>query len=213
MSCSFAARPRVTASPSLSTGCSQKAALGRMGKRIVLVDRRTKAQRTLAIAGPSRICGFSPDGSRLLLVSSRDEAGRAKGDAYVVDLKSGARRRVVRDVIEAVWVQVPDTQEHGPTSSQIGVNGERTQMGHGERGGDAHRRSVQCWFTAFPPFSLTEKGGSDTRGLRAQRLDVAALIRSGSRALQRQRVIYHTTNEDTDLIRSRPAIRTGIGSG
>jgi hypothetical protein len=91
-------------------GVDPTSALGPMGKRVVLVDRRTRAQRRLAIAGPSKICGFSPDGRRLLLVTLRDGAGKAKGDAYVVDLRSGARRRVARDVIEAAWIQVPRSQ-------------------------------------------------------------------------------------------------------
>jgi hypothetical protein len=88
-------------------GVDPTAALGAMGKRILLVDRRTKRQRRLVIAGPSTICGFSPDGRQLLVVTLRDEAGKAKGDAYVIDLRSGVRRMVARDVFEAAWIQVP----------------------------------------------------------------------------------------------------------
>jgi hypothetical protein len=86
---------------------SPTAALGIMGKRIVLVDRQTRAQHPLNIPAPAKICGFSKDGSQLLLIALRVEAGKEKGDAHFLNLKNGGRRLIAKAVTEAVWVEVP----------------------------------------------------------------------------------------------------------
>jgi hypothetical protein len=76
-----------------------------MSRRVVLVDPRTKKGQALSLPGPSHICGFSRDGSRLLILT-RDATGRT-ANAYVVSLDDGKSRLLARGVSEAVWIEAP----------------------------------------------------------------------------------------------------------
>jgi hypothetical protein len=77
------------------------------GESLVLVDRRTKARRTLSTQGAPGVCGFSNDGTQLLVIERpiEGEGVREEGDAYVLDLKRGSRRLIARRVLEAAWLE------------------------------------------------------------------------------------------------------------
>jgi hypothetical protein len=84
-----------------------------MAARVELVDRRTKARHALKLPGPAHLCGFSPDGTRLLLLvlsrtepPTKDDMYRGmKSDAYVFDLRTGACHRVARNAFDAAWME------------------------------------------------------------------------------------------------------------
>jgi hypothetical protein len=91
------------------------ASVPRMATRIELIDRRTKARHALELPGPAHLCGFSRDGSRLLLLvlsrtepPTKDDMYRGmQSDAYVFDLRTGACRRVARNAFDAAWMEEP----------------------------------------------------------------------------------------------------------
>ena len=75
-----------------------------MSARIVLVDRLKKTRRRLIVPGPSQICDFSPDGSKLLVLSMNH---RRIADAYTIDVTTSIRHLVASDVQEAIWMCRP----------------------------------------------------------------------------------------------------------
>ena len=93
-------------------GLDTPASVPHMAARIELIDPRTTSRRPLRLPGPAHLCGFSHDGSRLLLLvlsrtepATKDDLYRGmKSDAYVVDLRGGACRRVAREAFDAAWM-------------------------------------------------------------------------------------------------------------
>jgi hypothetical protein len=79
-------------------------ALPPMARRLEIVDGRTKARRELRIPAPSHVAGFSPDGRTLLLLMLRRTPWRDAADAVTLDVASGRRRLIARDVTEAAWL-------------------------------------------------------------------------------------------------------------
>jgi hypothetical protein len=79
-------------------------ALPAMSPRVEILDGPTKARRLLPLPGPAHAAAFSPDGRSLLLLALRRGPGRDVADAVVLDIASGRRRLVARDVSEAGWI-------------------------------------------------------------------------------------------------------------
>lgn len=71
-------------------------------QHIRIVDARTKAGRSLPLPSPAKICGFSGDGSQLLVLLPA-QPGESALNAYAVDLKTGIRRLLMSSVSDAAW--------------------------------------------------------------------------------------------------------------
>jgi hypothetical protein len=97
-------------------GVHTPASMPLMAARIDLVDPKTRVRRTLSLPGPSHLCGFSRDGSQLLLLTlERSSAGTKedpdrglKSDACILNLRRGTCRRIARDVFAAAWIEGSD---------------------------------------------------------------------------------------------------------
>lgn len=77
-------------------------------RKLSLVDLGSRRIDPVRIPGPACVRGFSRDGRRVLLLALRPATKPTEhplADAYVLDLKTRATRRVAQDVTDAAWME------------------------------------------------------------------------------------------------------------
>jgi hypothetical protein len=75
-----------------------------MARRVEIVEGRTRVRRGIPLPAPAHVAGFTPDGRSLLVLMLRRTPWRDVADAVSLDIATGRRRLLARDVTEAAWV-------------------------------------------------------------------------------------------------------------